>query len=188
MYKQPYIIIIFINDIRSSEVRCANDVKNIYFRLKLKINQIQQLNRKANVYICFILPTKLRWLNQRGVEFNRLIKEDLLPFNLGVTCVDGFAQFLDQRLLLSERLARNVDRYGDPDTLHLNGRGTGLLVTLIKTSINSRTHGGLHRPNRRRFSGDPQNSRVSTSRLGGVDSRDMREGTWQPAVTDGYQG
>ena len=185
------VILCGVNDVRSSDVRSANDIKNIYFRLKLKINQIQQLNRKANVYICLMLPTKLPWLNQRGAEFNRLINGDLLPFNLGVTAVDGFAQFLDRRLLLSERLAKNVDKYGNPDTLHLSGGGTGLLVNLIKSAINSRSYGGLYRPNRRlgsRVPGSGSNerrySRADVRRVS-VSSRDTRG---PPTLeTEGYQ-
>ena len=134
-----------------------------------------------------MLPTKLPWLNQRGVEFNRLITQDLLPFNYGVTAVHGFSQFLDQRLLLSERLAKNVDKHGNLDTLHLNGGGTGLLVKLIKTAINFRTFGGLYRPNRRLGGGVPGASERRYSRAR-VSSRDTREQSpAPPLVADGYQ-
>jgi len=188
------VILCGVNDVRSADVRSANDIKNIYFKLKLKITQIQQLNKNANVYICLMLPTKLPWLNQRGAEFNSLITGDLLPFNLGVTAVDGFGQFLDRRLLLSERLARNVDKFGNPDTLHLSGGGTGLLVSLIKSAINSRSYGGLYRSNRRlgsRVPGSGSNER-RYSRAGDRKERvssssDTRVGQPPPLDTDGYQ-
>jgi len=180
------VVMCGINDIRSSDVKSMDAVKNLYHLLKRKIVQIQQLNPRACVFVCLTLPTKLGWLNQRGSFFNSLIKSDLLPGNFGVTAVNGFAQFLGPKLLLSERLAKNVNRFGDSDTLHLNGQGTGLLVQLIKQAINFRRYGGLYRPNRKNFNRDSGGSggRTSSRRLSVGSSRDTRA---RRPVTDGYQ-
>ena len=84
-------------------------------------------------------------------------------------------------MLLSERLGKNTDKYGDRDTLHLNGRGIGMLVQFIKHAINSRRFGGLYRPNRRNLNRDSSSSSRSSRRWSGSGT-----GAGRP-VTDGYQ-
>ena len=90
------VIMCGINDVRAVHVKCQSDVRALYFDLKQKIKQIQCINKRANIFICPILPTNLYDLNRRAVYFNGLINNDLLPSNLGVTYVNGFSGLLDQ--------------------------------------------------------------------------------------------
>ena len=64
--------------------------------------------------------------------FNRFLFSDLSQCNLKVLVVDGFMTFLDK----STNLLRNSLAKPDAsDILHINGRGVGALVKLIKNCI-----------------------------------------------------
>ena len=63
---------------------------------------------KAHVYVCPVLPTKLAELNRKGMCFNNLILNEILPSNFGVTFVNGFQEFLDDHGLLNRELSRDL--------------------------------------------------------------------------------
>ena len=64
-----------------------------------------------------------------------MIRHQLVPKLCGVRYVPGFDRFLDTDWKLSRDLSKQVDRYGQPDILHLNSQGTRVLARLIKQCI-----------------------------------------------------
>ena len=140
---QNVVVMCGINDIRQPNVTCEADVRNIFCKLKNKIKLIQHVNSNAKIFVCPALPTKLHDINRRVVYFNKLIMNELVPTSLGVSFVDGFAQFLDQSQRLSWGLAKPFDRHGRPDYLHLSPAGTAMLAKTIKHNIIVRSNGGI---------------------------------------------
>ena len=95
------------------------------------------------------LPSKRAELNRKSLYFIRLMREELLPSNFGVTFVDGFDGFLDQAGLLSQHLSKDLNRYQKPDYLHLNWKGIAKLGVLIRNTVLLRMNGGNDRRSRR---------------------------------------
>ena len=139
------IILCGINDIKSKHIRNSNDIKELYIRLKCKIEQIHLLNKRANIFVCPILPTKLSELNRKALDFNKFILGDLCQSCPGVSLVLGFDEFLDQ----DGYLAKDVSFAGDH--LHLNLAGARHLATLFKASI-SLKNGGSGRIRKKLYS------------------------------------
>ena len=77
-----------------------------------------------------MLPTKLTELNRKGIFFNNMIMNELLPSNFGVTFVHGF--------------------HSVPDFLHLNWGGLAKLNCLIKNTVILRRSGEVDRRTRTR--------------------------------------
>lgn len=168
------VIMCGINDIKVDGVKNKDDLRNIYNKLKSKIEQIQTINSKSHIYICPVLPTKIAELNRKVVCFNSLIFSELLPSNFGVTCVNGFDGFLDENGLLSKNLSRHLNKFKKLDTLHLSWKGVATLARLIKSTVLLRMNGGIDR-----------RKRHQTSR---VDGRPYSEVTTSAAERqDGYQ-
>ena len=86
------------------------------------------LNRMAKIFVCPILPTKSRELNKKAILFNRLIFDDLVMCNFGVSVVHGFDEFVDPTEGL---LSRDLSRPHMHDLLHLNSKGTKSLADKI---------------------------------------------------------
>ena len=103
------------------------------------------LNKKANIFVCPILPTKSSELNRKALDFNKFVLRDLSQSCPGVSVVLGFDEFLDQ----DGYLAKDLSFTGDH--LHLNMAGAGHLATLIKSSISLR-NGGSGRIKKKRYS------------------------------------
>lgn len=105
-------------------------IRSVYKEYKTKISLVRKYNSKCRILVCPVLPTKSHEINRRINIFNQLIMSDLTQCDLRVIPVLGMIEFLDKRTnLLSSKLSL------DNDTLHLNGRGVGLLVGLIKEAI-----------------------------------------------------
>ena len=139
------IILCGINDIKSKHIRNSNDIKELYIRLKCKIEQIHLMNKRANIFICPILPTKLSELNRKALDFNKFILGDLRQSCPGVSLVLGFDEFLDQDGYLAKSLSFTGDH------LHLNMAGARHLATLFKASI-SLKNGGSGRIKKKPYS------------------------------------
>ena len=137
-----------INDLKKEEVKNCADIKRVFSRFVNKIECIQAVNPKAHVYVCPPLPSKRAELNKKSLYFVRLIREELIPSNFGVTLVDGFDGFLDQSGLLSQHLSRRLNRYQKPDYLHLNWKGVAKLGVLIRNTVLLRMNGGTDRRRR----------------------------------------
>ena len=157
-----------INDLKKEEVKNFADIKRVFSLYVNKIEHIQAVNPRAHVYICPPLPSKRAELNRKSLYFIKLIREELLSSNFGVTMVDGFDGFLDQAGLLSQHLSRNLNRYQKPDYLHLNWKGVAKLGVLIRNTVLLRMNGGT---DRRRRSQIIRNN-----------------GQMHAGVTDGYAG
>ena len=133
------VIMCGINDIKIDSVRSQSDIRIIFNLLKSKIDNISKLNPRAKIFICPIIPTKLRELNKKALFLNHLIFSDLVMCDFGVSVVHGFDEFVDPADGL---LSRNLSRPHMHDALHLNSNGTKSLAEKIKTSIFQRKKGG----------------------------------------------
>ena len=142
-----------INNLKSDSIKTPHNVREVYNSLVSKVSQIQSINPKAHVYVCPVLPTKLAELNRKGMCFNNLILNELLPSNFGVTFVDGFQEFLDDHGLLNRELSRDLNRFKRPDFLHLNWGGLAKLGCLIRGTVLLRKSGGVDRRKRTRVDG-----------------------------------
>ena len=142
-----------INNLKSDSIKTPHNVREVYNSLVSKVSQIQSINPKAHVYVCPVLPTKLAELNRKGMCFNNLILNELLPSNSGVTFVDGFQEFLDDHGLLNRELSRDLNRFKRPDFLHLNWGGLAKLGCLIRGTVLLRKSGGVDRRKRTRVDG-----------------------------------
>ncbi|KAL5267748.1 hypothetical protein ACHWQZ_G004706 [Mnemiopsis leidyi] len=136
------VLLCGINDIKESQIQCESDVADCYTLLKQKIKQIKSLSACTTVFVCQLLPTKDLTLNRKVNDFNRLIHFDLFPSCKDVEYVEGFRQFVCNRVLAAE-LSMHLDRLGRFNMLHLNRAGARVLASLIKQSIFLRVHGGV---------------------------------------------
>ncbi|KAL5253021.1 hypothetical protein ACHWQZ_G015695 [Mnemiopsis leidyi] len=122
------VLLCGINDIKESHVQCEKDVADCYAELKLKIKQIKLLSPSTKaVFVCQLLPTKDLTLNRKVNDFNRLLHFDLFPTCKDVEFVEGFNQFVCNRVLAAE-LSMHLDRHGRFDMLHLNRAGGRVLA------------------------------------------------------------
>ena len=122
---------------------------------------------------CPVLPTKLAELNRKGMCFNNLILNELLPSNLSVTFVDGFQEFLDNHGLFNRELSRDLNTFKCPDFLHLNWGGLAKLGCLIRGTVLLRKFGGV--------------DRRKQTRVDGTSYHDMAAGGSGVVQHDGYQ-
>ena len=110
-----------------------NDIIDIYKVFKQIVLSIHQVNKRCNVFICPILPTKVSSINRKIFIFNDLIYKDLLQCNGSVSVVYGFGRFYNPDTC---SLVENLASPDPSDTLHINENlGVPLLVRLIKEAI-----------------------------------------------------
>ena len=143
------VIMCGINNVKLDTVRNQSDICNVYNILKRKIECISKLNRKAKIFICSILPTKSRELNNKAISFNNLIFKDLVMCNYRVSVVHGFNEFVSPSDGLLSRAFSRPQMY---DILHLNSNGTKSLAKKIKNSIFQRKKAGSRVISDRTFS------------------------------------
>ncbi len=132
----------------------------MYERLKLKFRLIRHFNPKASLFVCSVLPTKSREINNRVEHFNEHIFNNLIYSDLHVMRVHGFHRLLGDNGLLSQRMSKYTDRHGNTDLIHINDIGTRLVAGLIKTAIFLRLQKGVSRKKgpTNRVDGRPFNS------------------------------
>ena len=119
------------NNLKSDEMD-DEGIRELYKRYKTKLAQLRRYNPRCKLIVCPVLPTKSHKINRKINMFNRFLFSDLSQCNLKVLVVDGFMTFLDK----STNLLRNSLAKPDAsDILHINGRGVGALVKLIKNCI-----------------------------------------------------
>ena len=129
------VIMCGTNDVRKRHLRRKEDLEEILKRLQQKIEEIRALNPSCSILICPVLPTKDSIINEKVFDYCAMIRHQLVPKLCGVRYVPGFDRFLDTDWKLSRDLSKQVDRYGQPDILHLNSQGTRVLARLIKQCI-----------------------------------------------------
>ena len=139
------VLLCGINDIRHSSVKTQSDVYKIYLELKHKIELIQNINGRAKILICPLLPTRIYNVNKKVNYFNSLLRNNLIVNNYSISIVSGFVDFVDQQDLLAEKYCRNVGDY-----LHLNTYGVRILANKIKEQIflRKKKHSGMVTPSR----------------------------------------
>ena len=116
------------NNLKQDDV----DVLTTYRIYKGKFEEIRRLNPKSNIFVCPVLPSRKLEINQRIVQFNRLIFDDLVYSGLNVNVVNGFNAFVDRGGILKSTLH---DKRTTEDVLHINEAGYRILVRCIKTTI-----------------------------------------------------
>ena len=129
------VIHVGINNLKSTKIPVLyGDTKNInvynkFILLKDKIDYINSLCPQSNIVVSPILPTKIDWLNQRALEFNKYLFEYLCIVN--IRSID-FDDFLDSYW---DKLDDSYGCYNSNDKIHLGRSGIRKLAKLIKDSI-----------------------------------------------------
>lgn len=108
------------------------NVVNTYRKYKGKLEQIRELNPRCNIFVCPVLPSRSRKINERIFQFNRLLFDDLVHCDINVQLVRGLGEFLDRGNLLRSTLH---DQRTNEDVLHINDHGYRILVKCIKHAI-----------------------------------------------------
>lgn len=119
------------NNLKSDKMD-DDGVRELYKRYKTKLAQIRRYNPRCKLIVCPVLPTKSHKINRKINIFNQFLYNDLTQCNLKVLVVDGFMTFLDKGTNL---LKNSLAKPDSSDILHINGRGVGALVKLIKNCI-----------------------------------------------------
>ena len=124
-----------INNIRDSNTESEDQVREVYVDFKTKISEIKQVNPRARMFVCCLLPTKSSDNNRKVKYFNTLLNEDLSRSFQNIRIIDGFSKFTDSLGKLSSPLSREFNNRGEPDYLHLNESGLRVLSVTIKSAI-----------------------------------------------------
>ena len=123
------VIMVGTNDLKLDSVQSHDNIKDLYSKYKTKITLIRKYNKNCKIFVCPVLPSKSHKINRKVVEFNQYLFNDLCLSDLKVNLVEGFLNFLDVRRNLLK------DEFAKGDELHINGRGTSVLVKFIKNAI-----------------------------------------------------
>ena len=123
------VIMCGLNNIRSSYVKTADDIIDIYDTFKVKIEQIQYVNRRASIFFCPVIPTRSHEINKKSLYFNDLVFRGLIPHNDRMSTVHGFDRLLDQEGRLDQQYAKEHDQ------IHLNMPGAKFIARSIKKCI-----------------------------------------------------
>ena len=105
------------------------NVYNKFMMLREKIDYIRSLCPKSNIVVSPILPTKIDWLNQRALEFNRYLFEYLCIVDVKSL---NFDTFLDENW---GKLNDSYGCYNSNDKIHLGRNGIRTLAKLIKDEV-----------------------------------------------------
>ena len=124
-----------LNDVRKPEVTSNDHVRDIYIKLKSKINQLSHINKRARIYVNLLLPTKLDDCNKKIKYFNKLIIDDLCRSFSKVKYIDSYRKFTDSNGFLSNSMSQEFSGDNQPDYLHLNIAGLRVLSVCIKTAL-----------------------------------------------------
>ena len=128
------------NDLKLDCISTDDHIRDLYKQYKTKISLIRQHNKNCKLFVCPVLPTRSLSINRKVFAFNRYIYDDLVRSNLKVSVVEGFQSFLDYQ---SNTLSSDTASTKSGDILHLNKRGTSILVVCIKRAIfGAKTKGG----------------------------------------------
>ena len=118
-----------------------NGIRDLYALYKTKVAQIRRYNPRCKIIACPVLPTKSHKINRKIDIFNKFLFNDLSQCNLKVLVLDSYLTFLDRS---TNMLKNSLAKPEANDILHINGKGVGALVKLIKTCIfTSRDHNKL---------------------------------------------
>ena len=133
---QNIVVHVGVNNLKSTRIPgLFSDTKdiNVWEQFKLyeaKINTIRSLCPRATLFLSPALPTKLRWLNHRILEFDRYINNYICA-NVRIRSFD-FNNFADSDNLLRSEFASY--KYKN-DNIHLGSWGIITFARKIKASI-----------------------------------------------------
>ena len=136
------IVHVGINNLKTTNIPMLyNDRKNVnvyeqFTILTEKIGCIRSLCKKSNIVVSPILPTKIDWLNQRALEFNKYLFEYLCTVDIRHL---DFNTFLDSNCL---KLDDSYGCYNSEDKIHLGKNGIRTLAKLIKDAVLKRVRDG----------------------------------------------
>ena len=122
------VLVCGTNDLRVGYVRDESDIGNIVDLYRTKLNRIRQLAPKCKVFVVPVLPSRNHEMNRNITTFNSMLG-DMLSHCFSNVHYPGVYSFLDQKGLLSARLAR------DNDDIHLGAKGIAQFVRLMKLWI-----------------------------------------------------
>ena len=122
-----------VNDVRARGIDSNDDIRDLYNKFVGKVYEIRSVNKRANIYVSPLLPTRMHGLNRKILFYNKLIFNDLEKSpKLRVSTVVGYNYLLDNENLLSYTFARHNDY------LHLSPKGVVYLAKCIKDCIFSK--------------------------------------------------
>ncbi len=131
----PYkniVLVVGTNDLKKNSVSSNDDIHELVTLYRDKIQQIRQLNKKSNIHIVPVIPSKSNETNKKIMYFNHLVCNELIQHFPKLFIVKGTQDFADP---YSAQLADRYSKKPDPCGLHLNDKGIAKLVSLIKVSI-----------------------------------------------------
>ena len=133
---QNVIIHVGVNNLKSTRMPVVlGDTQHInvwdHFKLyEAKINTIRSLCPRANLYLSPALPSKLRWLNHRILEFDSYLR-DYISANIGLKSFD-FNDFADDENILRSEYGCYKNKY---DNIHIGSWGIFQFACKIKRAI-----------------------------------------------------
>ena len=149
------VIVCGTNDLREENIRSDNDIVQLVELLRSKLTLIRQISPSSKVFVCPVLPSRRKNMNQYIVRFNRLCDE-MLAHCFRDIWYPGVWQFVDNNGLLSIKLTRGGD------DIHLNEKGIALLVRKLKLWIFEREV-CERRDSARRSNGQSQHGRAGSA-------------------------
>ena len=123
------VLMVGTNNVKLDNVKSGEHIKDLYKSYKTKVTLIRRYNKNCRLFVCPVLPSKSHNLNRKIFEFNQYLIEDLCQCDLKVQLVEGLYTFLDRKFNILK------DEFSKGDELHINPRGTSVLVVLIKRAI-----------------------------------------------------
>ena len=127
------VLMVGTNNLKSKDIKNTADTRVLVNRYTQKIREIRQLNKRCQVFIVPVIPTRYVNINQKVWDFNKIVVNELPRLFSKLSIVGGIGELVDRTNggTLGTRFRRNPD----PSGLHINNVGISLVVKCIKTSI-----------------------------------------------------
>ncbi len=122
-----------VNDIKHYRANTNEKIGAKFQQLKDIIDEIVTVCPNSRIFVSPILPTKSIHLNQRAIQFNKMLfkyRSESCRFD----CLD-FNAFVNEFGCLRTELGRH---FNPDDQLHLGAKGVGLLVRIIRERVYSK--------------------------------------------------
>jgi hypothetical protein len=127
------VLMVGTNNLKSKDIKNTADTRVLVNSYTQKIREIRQLNKRCQVFIVPVIPTRYVNINQKVWDFNKIATSELPRLFSKLSIVEGIGELADRSSggTLGTRFRRNPD----PSGLHINDIGISLVVKCIKTSI-----------------------------------------------------
>lgn len=123
-----------INNLKHGSVNSHGAVTNCFEQLKFKIQCIRTLCRTSRVFMTPIMPTKDLNLNNKAVDFNKLLFDYIRLCDSSLKTLN-FNSFCSGEKVLIESLGRFQAPH---DKLHLGSAGIRKLASIFRETIYKR--------------------------------------------------